>query len=241
MKDNHGLEYNLPLTTGIYTLKNALFSPLAISLHLMKGFISPYQPCLPTTLNPLLAPHIPNHQAYRGLSQRSRSCRGKLGQKGKIPALRVGWWGTQSSIPPGIQLYFVVPLTVCLENLIPPYCIPDAAHCPVRCFQSHWSRKIQTPTWYKFSNMNWRKENFFLYTPAVPSRQQQLVQTAHFAACVSVQKPRHRLLAAAVAVMKLVHNKHEVMKQWKHHTIVQPNWMPFGPSCTSLRSVNFSH
>lgn len=53
----------------------------------------------------------------------------------------------------------------------------------------------------------------FFYTPAVPSRQQQLVQTAHFAACVSVQRARHRLLAAAVAVMKLVCNKHEVMKQ----------------------------
>lgn len=36
---------------AMHSEKRAFF-PLAISLHLMKGFISPYKPCLTTTLNP---------------------------------------------------------------------------------------------------------------------------------------------------------------------------------------------
>lgn len=54
MKDRHVLEESLLLATGIglYTQINAFSFSLAISLHLIKGFITPYKPCLTITLNP---------------------------------------------------------------------------------------------------------------------------------------------------------------------------------------------
>lgn len=46
----------------------------------------------------------------------------------------------------------------------------------------------QTPAWYKFSNMNWRKD-FFVSACRLFQHRKQLVQKAHFAARVSAQSP----------------------------------------------------
>lgn len=160
-----------------------LIHPLATSLKLIKGFTSLHKPCFTTTLNPHLATHIPNNQTYfrerektvtywtRAVSLAEKYILAGAEKRHLCPACQEDRpAGTHRSIPLRVQGYFAVPLIVLPKHLISiaSLTLPDALWDVFRVIKIGKHR--QTPTRYKFSNMNWRRTTIF-NVPAVTSTQ----------------------------------------------------------------------